>query len=54
VTLWDPDAPENKGMWAPHAQLPTQHGARSLPPCRWFLADPFDPRRPVFRESITR
>lgn len=52
VTLWDPDAAENHGNWTPHGQLPTQHGARTLPYCRWFLADPFDPRRPTFRQSI--
>lgn len=51
VSLWDPGAEQNRGLWAPHAQLPTQHGARTLPYCRWFLADPFDPRRPTFRPN---
>lgn len=49
VSLWDPDAPENDGLWTTHAQLPTERGARNLPYCRWLLADPFDRRRPTFR-----
>lgn len=53
VTVWDPDAEHNEGNWASHAQLPTQKGARTLPWCKWRLADPFNPRRPSFRPRNT-
>lgn len=51
VTLWDPEAPQNKDMWTAHAQLPTQRGARILPYCRWLLGEPSDPRRPTFHAT---
>lgn len=40
ITLWCPDDPDNQMCWHPHALLPTQAGARTLPPTRWFLGDP--------------
>ncbi len=53
ITLWDPDTTENRGLWSPTAQIPTQIGARTLPYCRWILADPFNPKRPNFRPRPT-
>jgi hypothetical protein len=37
VTLWDPEADENKGYWQEHLLAPTRAGINELPPTTWFL-----------------
>lgn len=52
VTLWCPDDPENRHRWVPDGLLPTNLGARTLPPTHWYLGDPFAPARLPLRGGV--
>lgn len=37
LTIWLPDASENRNLWMGHAQRPTLRGEHTLPPTVWLL-----------------